>query len=117
MWKLFLDDIRPPDSGFVLAKSVDEAVNLINKKGFPSFISFDHDLGDNVPSGKDFLNIIVDNVLDKKWIIPVDFQFEVHSDNSVGSENIRILLNNFLRNQNIEFFLKKSSSYSSRKNI
>ena len=114
-WKLFLDDIRDPDEGCVVARSVSEAVALIESRGFPIFISFDHDLGDDVPSGKDFANMICDKVLDKEWSIPKDFTFQVHSDNNVGSENIMGLLNNFLNHIGISFQLERRVPYSSRK--
>lgn len=114
-WKLFLDDIRPVDKGFILAISMNEAIRLIDTNGFPSFISFDHDLGDNVPTGKDFVNLICEKVLDGAWLIPTDFQFQVHSDNTVGAENIRCLLNNLLKHKGIDYQLQRSVSYSSRK--
>lgn len=115
-WELFLDDIRKPDKNMTLAKSVDEAIDLINKNGFPEFISFDHDLGEDVPSGKDLVNIICDNVLDLKWSIPYNFKYQVHSDNTVGAENIRCLMNNLLKHLNHNFNLGKTEPYSSRKN-
>ena len=107
-WKLFLEDIREVKEGFILARSVAEAVDLINKNGFPIFISFDHDLGENVPTGKDFVNLIVDNVLDNNWVIEKEFQYFIHSDNPVGAENIRNYLNSFLKNQGINFSLKRN---------
>lgn len=113
-WKLFLDDVRTPDSGCVLAKSVSEAVSLIDKNGFPEFISFDHDLGESVPTGKDFANIICEKILDDKWEIPENFSFQVHSDNNVGSENIMSLMNNFLKHINHKFQLKQRIPYSLR---
>ena len=49
IWKLFLDDERfPPNSetDWQLARTYSEAVELISRLGMPSYISFDHDLGD-----------------------------------------------------------------------
>ena len=114
MFKLFLDDTREPDKGTILARSVDEAVDLINKNGFPNFISFDNDLGSHL-EGIDFVNIIIQNTLDKKWIIPQDFSFEVHSDNIPANENIKFKMNNLLLFLNIKFKLEKSTPYSQRK--
>ena len=54
MWKLFLDDLRTPDEDCILARSVEEAVPLIESEGFPLFISIDDDLGASVPEGQDF---------------------------------------------------------------
>lgn len=114
-WKLFLDDIRACDDDCVLARSVPEAISLIENKGFPSFISFDHDLGDELPTGKDFVNLIIDKCLDRDWVIPKDFSFEVHSDNPVGSANIRETLNSYLNHIGHSFFLERSTPYLSRK--
>lgn len=114
-WKLFIDDIRKVDDGFILARSVDEAIKLIEEKGFPKEISFDHDLGENVPTGKDFSNLIVEKILDGEWILPSNFKFNVHSDNTVGSENIRSYLNSFLKSQNHSFQLKRCQPYMTRK--
>lgn len=117
MWKLFLDDIRKPDPDTILAKNMTEAIDLIENKGFPIFISFDHDLGENEASGKDFVNLIVENVLDKKWVIPHNFSYQVHSDNNVGAENIRSLMNGLLKHLNHNFQLIKREPYSLRKSI
>ena len=113
-WKLFIDDIRKPDKDFILARNVSEAVKLIEEKGFPIFISFDHDLGENEPSGKDFVNMICDKVLDGEWTMDSNFEFQVHSDNSVGAENIKGMLNSFLRHKGYSFQLRRCQPYSSR---
>lgn len=102
-WKLFLDDERyPPDENWVVARSLDEAIAAIKDRGFPGYISFDHDLSD-VPSTSGYNNTgmglarwIVDNALDDKLTIPVDFEFYVHSQNPIGAENIRRLMDAFL---------------------
>ncbi len=52
-WKLWLDDqlddpetpVRHVPSGFIGAKSSDEALKLIEEHGMPLFIDFDFDLG------------------------------------------------------------------------
>lgn len=96
-WKLFLDDIRTPKSeGFVIARSVDEAINLIKQKGFPSYMSLDHDLGEDVPTGYDFVKWIVSEYMDKD--LP-QFEFNIHSANPVGAENMKGLLNNFIKHK------------------
>jgi hypothetical protein len=113
MWKLFLDDIRSAPDDYIQAKSTQEAVSLIERKGFPIYISFDHDLGENDTS-IDFFNIIVDKVLDGEWIIAKNFRFDVHSDNYWGHENIKTKMNALLKDQRISFQLKKSKMYLSR---
>ncbi len=114
IWKLFIDDIRQADRGTVLCRNVDKAVELIDKDGFPTFISFDHDMGINQKSGKDFANIIVERVLNQQWIIPNNFSFQVHSDNPLGAENIRSIMNALLKEKNISFSLKRVEPYSLR---
>ena len=56
MTQLFLDDVRDPPAGdeSVIVRSFAEAVEYVERHGIPAFISFDHDLGENVPTGHDF---------------------------------------------------------------
>lgn len=99
-WKLYLDDIRIRPEGFVLARSYQDAVDLILKFGCPSFISFDHDLGlfpdGTEKNGYDFAKWLVDSDLDKIIKIPDDFSFSVHSSNPKGRENIKSILDGYL---------------------
>lgn len=107
-WKLFIDDIRyPKDEDYIIARNINEALYLIDKNGFPSFISFDHDLGENESSGYDFIKIIEEKALNKEWIIPTYFEYNVHSDNIVGAENIRIHFNNLLSFLGVNFNLDR----------
>lgn len=98
-YRMFLDDIRdPPNDGgdWVIVRSYDDAVGVVQERGFPSLVSFDHDLGDQVPSGKDFANWLVE--LDMNTgAMPDDFEFRVHSANPVGAANIRGLLESYLQ--------------------
>jgi hypothetical protein len=120
-WKLFIDDdcdgarnpaitvenrawrslmnlpaIKPDTSqhgDWVLARSADEAMRVVDECGMPSFISFDHDLGD----GKDAISVahwLVERDMDGQPF-PDDFAFEVHSGNPVGRANIRGLIDNY----------------------
>jgi hypothetical protein len=100
-YKLFLDDERyPPDDDpcarWLVARSVSEAQDTIARMGYPVFISFDHDLGDNVPSGFDLSKWIVDQDLDNP-VLPIEFDFYVHSQNPVGAANIEGLLRAYLK--------------------
>ena len=99
-YSLFLDDVRwpPTDTNdkWLIARSGKEALYHIADRGVPSTISFDHDLGDNVPTGYDFAKDLVEMVLDGKIVLPDNFTFTVHSMNPVGAENIRALMNNLL---------------------
>ncbi|MCB2378548.1 hypothetical protein LGH70_13190 [Hymenobacter sp. BT635] len=96
-YKLYLDDIRTPKGeGWQVVRSFDEFVATINQRGLPQEISFDHDLGWDdehdceMKSGYDCAKWLVENDL-------VIENFNVHSANPVGAENIKRLLQNFLK--------------------
>ena len=95
---LYLDDIRQTPENFERVYDYDEFVNFINKNGVPEFISFDHDLGEG-KTGFDCAKFLVEFCLDNGVS---DINFQVHSQNPVGKENIEKLLDNFnrLKNQN-----------------
>ncbi len=100
--KIYLDDIRTPSNNdFIILRSYKEAVEYIKNNGIPHYVSFDHDLGcdekENIlPSGFDFAKYLVDMDIKKKYCFPNNFQFNVHSANPIGKENIQSLLNNYL---------------------
>jgi len=91
MKKLYLDDLRPTPSGFERVYDYEEFTEFISQNGLPDFISFDHDLGLG-KTGYDCAKWLVEFCLDKNLILP---EFQVHSQNPVGKENIETLLNNF----------------------
>jgi hypothetical protein len=89
MVKLYLDDIRNPQSpGWSIVRSYEEFCSFITEFGVPELISFDHDLGDGVPTGMDCAKWLVENEYPVK-------QINVHSANPVGRANIEGLLNNW----------------------
>lgn len=107
-YRLFLDDERTPSDVFehidadtayreewVVVRTVAEACAAVEERGFPASVSFDHDLGDQVPTGKDFANWLVERDLDR-GDMPEDFEFRVHSRNPAGARNIRGLLEGYL---------------------
>lgn len=101
---LFLDDERhPPEDGRVwtLARSMEEAIGLIEQHGCPVFISFDHDLGykgrDLLPTGHDLAKWLIERDLDAGGrFFPSGFWYFVHSQNPVGARNINDLLFKYL---------------------
>lgn len=114
MWYLFLDDLRElsflkdkqaeknlsyVEGPWIIARSMEQALDLIDKKGCPSVISFDHDLGEKdgkpVPSGFDLAKWLVDQDLDGNLSLD-QMSFQVHSDNPVGKKNIEGLLTQYL---------------------
>ena len=107
-WNLFIDDERIPTDvtwgepvfyeqfPWTVARTLEEVKELITAFGFPDFISFDHDLGDNEPTGKDIADWIVEQDLDGTHRIPDEFAFHVHSMNPIGKRNIKELLTRYM---------------------
>lgn len=95
-YKLFLDDLRkPPDESWVVVRSVKDFIKVIEEKGMPDVISFDHDLGTEsygvlAPTGMDAAKWLVEKELIPKKVI-------VHSANPTGAENIKRLLENWIK--------------------
>lgn len=102
-YNLYLDDIRNPQDNskdWVIQRSFATAVHFVCKNGFPNFVSFDHDLGDDAPqTGYNFAKWLVERDMDH-GDMPDDFSFNVHSANPVGAENIQRYLDNYLRIKN-----------------
>ena len=98
-WKMYIDDERfPKAEGFIIVRSVAEAQSIILTQGCPSFISFDHDLGDQVPTGHDLVKWLVDEDLKQEGkFLPDNFTFNVHSANPVGRDNIISLFTSYLK--------------------
>lgn len=98
-WTLFIDDERMPpwhaDDSWLIARSFDEVKNLVADLGMPCFVSFDHDLGKNQPTGMDIAKWLVDQDLDGIRF-PLGFDFYVHSQNPVGKKNIEAYLHQYL---------------------
>lgn len=88
---LYLDDLRPTPEGFDHVYSYEEFVDYLERKGLPDFISFDHDLGEDL-SGYDCAKYLVEYCLTHQLPLP---NYQVHSQNPVGKENIERLLDNF----------------------
>lgn len=99
-YRLYIDDIRVPQSdGWVIARTSEEAMATIKHRGCPMAISFDHDLGGDdttIPVVKQLIEFDLD--VDGKFI-PDYFEFNVHSANPVGRENIIGLLDGYLRDR------------------
>jgi len=85
---MFIDDIRPcPDRFDGVARSSDEAIAMMDRDGCPRFISFDHDLGGDDTVMR-VVNWIIEKDMDEPGWIPEPFDWDVHSANPVGKENI-----------------------------
>lgn len=89
-WRLFIDDERMPvcEDDWYIARDYNDARCLVLRHGLPIFISFDHDLGDG-PSGAAFVDWLIEHMLDEGLKFSKDFNYFVHSQNPVGTANIR----------------------------
>lgn len=110
-YNLFIDDERVPmdvkwgswqdqelyrDGDWFIARNWVETLEIVITYGFPSLISFDHDLGKDEKTGYEIAQRLCDMVMDGVSM-PEDFSFKVHSKNPVGAENIRTYMENFLK--------------------
>ncbi len=98
MYKLFLDDERfpPSHSGpWIILRSYDDALVWVEKFGFPYFVSFDNDLGDDSKEGWQFAQWLIDRDLDH-GSMPANFAFDVHSQNPVRRDDIKGRLDHYL---------------------
>ncbi len=98
-YRLYIDDEWTPnlEEFDFIARSYLEAVEMMAMYGCPSYVSFDHDLGGD-HTGYDIARTMIEIDMESGGrFIPKDFEFNVHSANPVGAENIRSLLNNYLQ--------------------
>ena len=111
-WNLFIDDERNPmdvkwlsydltaryrNDDWLIARNIAEVSELICQFGMPSFISFDHDLGNNEPTGYDIAKELVEIDLNLNFKFPNNFDFAVHSKNPVGKANIEAYMRNYFK--------------------
>jgi hypothetical protein len=82
---LYLDDLRDCPDGFVIARTVEAAIYYLENFQI-NILSLDHDLGvdeqgDFLPTGYDLVKYICEKGLRAEKIY-------IHTDNSVGRENM-----------------------------
>jgi len=85
--KIFLDDVRPTPAGYTCIRDVEvlKKVFIWNQDKVKE-ISLDHDLGENVPTGYDFLVWLEEGVAMGAFEqIP---ELKIHSANPVGRKNM-----------------------------
>ena len=113
MYKMFIDDERnlgdvtwvrywdfsqcQDISDWVVVRNQEEVEKTIQEFGFPYFISFDHDLGDHIPTGFDITKMLVEKLMDGVYSLPENFSFVVHSKNPIGKKNIEMYLDQYMR--------------------
>lgn len=105
MTRIFIDDERFPtanhDNSWVILRSFNQVMEYLDqlKKDtdiLPDYISFDHDLGEDQPSGYDIAKKLVELDMDGIMLFPDNFAWTVHSMNPVGKENIDLFLRSYM---------------------
>ena len=105
-YNIYLDDERFPktDKDWTIIRTYQEFIDIINDKGSPLYISFDHDIHDFDPlngeerTGMTCAKWLVEKDMDMRGdFLPAQFSFNVHSANTCGGENIRSYLTNYLK--------------------
>ena len=101
--KLWIDDVRPAPEGYIWLKSVNDAMKFIyetelklitafktgwnHKKYRIELIDIDHDAGDFAKYGGDYIKLL-------DWLEETgrDYPIHIHSQNSVGVQNMRRII-------------------------
>ena len=112
MKKLYLDDVRcPKTEGWDVVRTYDDFIDWITKNGLPEEVSFDHDLAeihyDPSTQTEDFKYYEKTGYDAAKWMceycwtngLPIP-EYNVHSANPGGRDNILQLLKNFTEKLN-----------------
>jgi len=97
--RLFLDDERYPThkSNWIIVRTVEDAKREVLQNGPFEFISFDHDLGEDL-TGYDFVKWLCEYDHDNNFkIIPKNFEYRVHSMNPIGKKNIENYLQSYMK--------------------
>ncbi len=96
---LWLDDFRNPadyvDGKYDIfwVKNYDEFCMFITENGLPDIICFDHDLGEE-KSGYECAKFVVSYCQEHNFDIP---EYNIQSNNPVGKDNIKSLMENWHR--------------------
>ncbi len=89
--KIWLDDIRPAQEGYVQCKSVNEAIVIIEEnKNNIEVIDLDHDLGDFAKDGGDAI-CLMDYLVENELFYKLNF----HTANPVGLANMKRMYNRY----------------------
>lgn len=96
-YKLFVDDERDPvGNDWVVARSSFDAAVIVAIGGMPSYISFDHDLGED-DTAMGFLKWLAEYCQERGTTFTFDYY--VHSQNPIGRDNIIGFIESFKRSQ------------------
>jgi len=135
-YKLFLDDVRRPattysymqmpiflESNWIIVRNYYAFISLIQTKGLPELISFDHDLADIHYKVQDFnyedpnyektgyhcARWLIDYCMDNNEELP--HEIIIHSMNPYGSANIKSLFDTYIKVYNLEHSVIKMNPY------
>jgi len=97
MINLFLDDIRNCPDNFILVKTVSQLIYKLDElkelDQEVNIISLDHDLGENEPTGYDFVKYLIESGNYDPSVYPK--QIFLHTANGVGRDNMFKLLERY----------------------
>ena len=92
--KIWLDDLRPVPEGYMWAKSVNQAITMIEKAENAAetveLLDLDHDLGDYCLDGGDAIKLL-DWLAERETYYPV----QIHTANPVGRQNMERLISRY----------------------
>ena len=135
-YKLFLDDVRRPETtfshmelpvfnagGWIIVRNYYAFITLIEKKGVPDVIAFDHDLADVHYKKQEFdydddnlektgyhcAKWLIDYCIDNKKELP--HEIIIHSMNPSGSKNIKSLFDTYIKIYDLEHGAIKMNPY------
>lgn len=96
--KLWIDDVRPAPDGYIWLKTVNEAIRYIEIYGdhidfdnnlvdLIELIDIDHDAGEYARYGGDYIKLL-------DWLEETgrNYSIHIHSQNVVGVENMRRII-------------------------
>jgi len=96
--KVYLDDIRPCPKGWILTKTAQETIDLLEAGGVTS-LSLDHDLGDEkeVGTGYDVLRWIETQVIYDNDNFKLPRSIKIHTANPPARERMQSCLDSIKR--------------------
>ena len=88
--KIWVDDVREAPTGYIWCKSVNETIKTIlelEKSSSVDLIDLDHDAGEYVIDGGDYIKIL-------DWLVEHErnYPIRIHSMNPVGVDNMRRII-------------------------
>lgn len=93
-YKIWVDDLREVPAGYLWAKSVNEAIALIERieqcEGEIDCLDLDHDLGDFARFGGDAIKLL-DYLCERETFYPI----KIHTANPVGRANMERMIERF----------------------